>query len=1089
MIFGRPSTRRWQIVRSQLLIFLSLGSVLFGQASSTATIRGLVADSTGAVIPGVEVEITNQNTGEGWTALSNDSGIYQKTFLPPGVYRVSVSFLGFKTKTTRDLQLSAQSTARVDFALEVGDIGEEVTVESSSAQASTVTSDVSATLTKKQIAELPIHARTFDFFILQQPGVQLDRTDGYQSFSINGSHLLGNNYLLDGTDATFIETNSSSTMAGFGGTVNTVSISAIEEIRTSTSNYSAEEGRASGGVINIISKRGTAAYHGEVYYYHRNNALNANGFFSNRAGDPRPALREHQGGFAVGGPIRKDKTFFFANYEFVRVRRPRTFEIPVPTSAYKARPEIPAAVSLILDVYPAANVDLGDPNIGLSRITDSPPNEQDLYLVRIDHTFGDNDSAFFRYNLADGREQQLLSPCYFDCPFPKSGRSQQFTASWFHSFSPTLINQARFGFNRTLVGFSDKPGFPELGGYGMRFPGGEANSFGRIFSTAQGFVAPQDLDQYYDNLSWTTGRHSFKFGFDLRRVRANRVQGNQLGTATVTDVEALAVNQVNQLQQGNQFQTAGMRNSSWALYAQDDFTVNSRLTLNLGVRWEYNSPYRDQTNRTLQFGPCCFFEETGDFGSVDDFFAGNFLRIGGPLYPADKNNIAPRIGFAFDPTGNGDMVLRGGSGIYYGMNVTSGIGVYNNLFYQRFIDNTPITLPGPLEFPLPDLEALPPQPNSYYYFYAGYGPNPFDMRDNYAIHFNMSFEKELGKNTLFKVGYVGNHNLHFADVNFGANPVNPLTLYYGYIPVDFEIPEFRVPTLDPQSGELTGTRTFYSYYYSGHVSFYQPTGRSRYDSLQASVNYRGPNFIADFNYTWSKYIANTYSAPYVGYYTASGDITYANGTQDLQNRDGSNRGPHILDTPHSVVGNFVYEIPDVDRFSGFARHFVRGWTVASMFRFYSGKPFTVNTGSRLENTNLWWGYPTQRPNQAGPIKPDSYNSTDEMINEYFLPGAFGVPAQNPSTGLSLGDLGRNSTRAPGFQQVDLSFGKKSYVGWLGERTFLSLRFDFINLFNKANFGEPQFNMSSPSFGQIRRTVSAFAGGMSREIQVSLTLKF
>ena len=1082
--------RRWRFVCSQLLIFFWLGSVLFGQAASTGTIRGLVSDSTGAVIPGVEVQITNRNTGEGWTTLSNDTGIYQKTFLPPGVYSVSVALSGFKTQTTSDVQLSAQSTNRVDFSLEVGDIGQEVTVESSAVEASTVTSDVSATLTETQIAELPIHSRTFDFFLLQQPGVQLDRTDGYQSFSFNGSHLLGNNYLLDGTDASFIETNSSSTMDGFGGTVNTVSISAIEEIRTSTSNFSAEEGRASGGVVNIISKRGTDSYHGEVYYYHRNSALNANDFFSNRAGDPRPALREHQGGFAVGGPIRKDKTFFFGNYEFVRIRRPQTFEPQVPTSAYKARPDIDPVVAPILDLYPAANVDIGDPNIGLSRFTPSPPIKQDLYLLRIDHTFGDRDSVFFRYNIADGSQERLSSPCFEDCPMPSRGRSQQFTASWIHSFSPALVNQARFGFNRTVVEFSDRQGFSALDGYGMRPPRGqEANAFASIFSTGEGFGAPQDLDQYYDNLVWTRGRHSFKFGFDLRRVRANRVQGSSLGTAIVTDPEALAANNVNQLQQGNQFQTAGMRNSSWALYAQDDFTLNDRLTLNLGVRWEYNSPYRDHTNRTLQFGPCCFFEETGDFGSVADFHAGNFLRIGGPLYPADKNNIAPRFGFAFDPTGAGDMVLRGGAGIYYGMNVTPGIGVYNNLFYQRFIENTPINLPGPLEFPLPDLEALPPQPNSYYYFYAGYGPNPFDMRDNYAIHFNLSFEKELGKNTLFKVGYVGNHNLHFADVNFGANPVNPLTLYDGYIPVDFEIPEFQVPSLDPQTGELVGTRTFYSYYYSGHVSFYQPTGRSRYDSLQASVNYRAPNFIADFNYTWSKYIANTYSAPYVGYYTASGDLTYANGTQDLLDRDGSNRGPHILDTPHAVVGNFVYEIPEVDRFGGFARHFVRGWTVASMFRFYSGKPFTVNTGIPLENKNWWWGYPTQRPDQAGPIKPDSYSSTDDMINDYFLPGAFGEPAQNPRTGLSLGNLARNPTRAPPFQQVDFSLGKKAYVGWLGERSFLNLRFDFINVFNKVNFGEPQFDMSSPTFGQIRRSVAAFAGGMSREIQVSLTLKF
>ncbi len=1081
--------RRFRFVSSHLLIFFLMGSVLFGQAASTGSIRGLVADSTGAVIPGVEVQITNQETGESWTTLSNDSGIYQKTFLPPGVYRVSVSLTGFKTQTTSDLQLSAQATARVDFSLEVGDIGEEVTVESSAAEASMVTSDVSATLTETQIAELPIHSRTFDFFLLQQPGVQLDRTDGYQSFAFNGSHLLGNNYLLDGTDATFIETNSSSTMDGFGGTVNTVSISAIEEIRTSTSNFSAEEGRASGGVVNIISKRGTDSYHGEVYYYHRNTALNANDFFSNRAGDPRPALREHQGGFALGGPIRKDKTFFFGNYEFVRIRRPQTFEIQVPTAQYLARSDIDPAVSSILGLYPGANVDLGDPNIGLFRLNTSPPIEQDLYLFRIDHTFSDRDSAFFRYNIADGSQQRLSSPCFEDCPMPSRGRSQQFTASWIHSFSPSLVNQARFGFNRTLVGFSDRTGFSALDGYGLRFQAGTANTFGRIFSTGEGFVAPQDLDQYYDNLAWTKGRHSFKFGFDLRRVRANRIQGSSLGTAFVTDVEALAANQVNRLQQGNQFQTAGMRNSSWALYAQDDFTVNDKLTLNLGVRWEYNTPYRDHTNRTLQFGPCCFFEETGDFGSVQDVFDGNFLRIGGPLYPADKNNVAPRVGFAFDPTGAGDMVLRGGAGIYYGMNVTPGIGVYNNLFYQRFIENTPINLPGPLDFPLPDLEALPPQPNSYYYFYAGYGPNPYDMRDNYAIHFNLSFEKELGKNTLFSVGYVGNHNLHFADVNFGVNPVNPLTLYYGYIPVDFEIPEFHVPALDAQTGELVGTRTFYSYYYSGHVSFYQPTGRSRYDSLQTSVNYRGPNFIADFNYTWSKYIANTYSAPYVGYYTASGDLTYANGAQDLLDRDGSNRGPHILDTPHAVVGNFVYEIPAVDRFSGFAQHFLRGWTVASIFRVYSGKPFTVNTGNRLENTNLWWGFPTQRPDQAGSIRPDSYGSNDQMINNYFNSGAFGVPAFDASTGLSLGDLGRNSIRGPAFRQVDVSLGKKAYVGWLGEDNFLSLRFDFINVFNNTNFAEPQFNMSSPTFGQIRRTVSAFAGGMSREIQVSLTLKF
>ena len=1073
---------RLKYVFGLIFAILFCCSLLMGQAASTGTIRGLVTDATGGVIPGIDIGIENQKTGESYTTLTNDSGVYQQTFLPPGVYTVTVSFSGFKTQSRSDVKISSQSTVRVDFALEVGDIGQTVTVEGSAVQTSSVTSDVSMTLSETQLAELPMHSRTFDFFVLQQPGVLLDRTDGYQSFAFNGSHLIGNNYLLDGTDATFIETPSSSTTGGFGGTVNTVSISTIAEIKTLTSNFSAEEGRASGGVVNIISKRGTDSYHGSVYYYHRNDALNANDFFSNKAGDPRPVTREHQGGFVLGGPIVSGKTFFFGGYEFVRIRRPRVFEIRVPTSGYLNRPDLSPAIRPTLDLYPAANQDIGDPNIGLHRVTASPPNSQDLYLLRIDHTFGDRDSAFFRYNLSDGNERQILSPCFLECDnFPRKGRTQQFTASWFHNFSPTLVNQARFGFNRTLVGFSDRERETTagLGPYGLQFRSG-GQTFGSIFSFGQGFVAPQDLDQYYDNVSWSKGRHSIKFGVDLRRVRANRRQGSSIGTAFFTNIEAMAANDVQQLQEGRRFQTAGLRHSSWAFYFQDDFTVNNKLTLNLGVRYEYNTPYQDNSSRTLQFGPCCKYDG-GSLGTVQDLLDGSFQRIGGPLYPPDKNNVAPRLGFAYDLTGDSDMIIRGGVGMYYGLSNTPGIAVYNNLLYQYFLENTPRTISG-LSFPLPDIDALPPQPNEAYYFYAGYGPAPFDMRENYAIHFNLAFEKQLTRNTLIEVGYVGNHNLHFADVNLGINTFDPLT-------GNFRIPEFTVPSLDASTGDVVGERKFYSYYYSGWVGFYEPTGRSRYDSLQAALTHRGPNFLVDFNYTWSHFIPNTYTAPYIGYYTASGDLTYANGVQNLEDRDGTNKGPHILDTRHAVVGNLVYEIPKLDRWGNALDHILTGWTVGSIFRFYSGKPFTPNTGSLVENSNLWWGYPIGRPNQLGPVKPDSYSSTDAMINNYFLPGAFGDPVQNPSTGLTLGNLGRNSVRAPGFAQIDLSLGKKSYVSWFGEGSFIEFRFDFFNIFNRTNFGEPEFDRSNPAFGTIRRTVQAFAGGHSREIQASLTINF
>jgi hypothetical protein len=1037
-------------VLSLLLALLACAPASFAQ-THRASLRGTVVDPNDAVIVGAAVTLINETTNERRTVVTDDEGEYSLASLAPASYRVEAEASNFN-RSTQTIVLQVNQEARLDIRLAVGVavvtdpiIGFTPLLEQDTPALGTV-------IEERQIRELPLDGRNFLELALLAPGTapsapgSAGSVRGDFAFSANGAREDSNNFLLDGVYNLDPKLNSFGVRPPVDG---------IQEFEISTSTYDASFGRNSGAQVNVISKSGTNTLHGTLYEFHRNAALDARNFFA-PADQPDPKYIRNQFGFSLGGALRRDRTFFFGDYEGTRTREGITRVTNVPTLRERngdfsqslfARPFNPFTQQpftngvipvefqnpvgrAIANLYPLPNR-----NVPFANFVSSPTStdRNDNFDLRLDHRFNDRATFTARYSFGD---RDLFEP--FTGPtfslLPGFGnfvprRSQNLMLSETHVFSPRVVNEARFAFSRVAsavtaegrgVSLNQQVGLPELSA--------NPRDFGLSFITVTGysplgeeFNNPQqsasNVFQFLDNATLVRGSHLAKFGFEFRALQQNAFRDVQSrGFLTFSNSFPLTGNALADLLLGFPALTGGarldnhqhLRGESYALFANDSFRVTPRLTLSLGLRYEYNSPPVDREDRANLYDPA-----TRTLSRVG---TNGIPRSG---YEADKNNFAPRLGFAYALNESGTTVLRGGYGVYYDQPALApGEGLYFNAPYFDF--NLYFSLPGlPLTVNNPFPQNFPfPLPDTALAFQR-------DLRTAYMQHWNVNVQQQLGRSRVLEIGYAGSRGTKLLTAR-DINQPRPSTLPFILRPV----PQFD------------------------DINLIESRGNSNYHSLQVRFQQRLTRGLALLSsYTYAKSIDDASN-----FFTSAGDPNFPQDSQNLR----LERGRSNFDVRHRLSTSFSYELPfgRGRRFlsdEGFVTTLLSGFQFNGILTLQTGRPFTVALLSEIDNSNtgrstLGFGA-NDRPNVAG-----DPNATQRRPERWFNTAAFTFPPFG-----TFGNAGRNILDGPGYQNLNASLLKNTP---LSERINLQLRLEAFNLFNHPNFNLPDNFLGSPTFGQI-----------------------
>ena len=1059
------------IVRAIYLLILCLTLVpadsAYGQ-THRGSIRGTLEDSSRRPLSSAPITLVQIETNETRTTRSGDHGEYGVSALPPGSYRVEVEQTGFK-KYSRLVTLQVNQELRLDIALEIGSISEELIVTAPENELRKDSQTIGSVIENRQITGLPLDGRNFLELTLLLPGTvpaaqgSASSVRGDLAFNVNGAREDSNSFLLDG-------------VYNFDPKLNSVgvnpSVDAIREFELLTSSYDASFGRNAGGQVNVVLKNGSNSFHGAGYEFFRNGALDARNFFA-PSDQKAPQYQRNQFGFALGGPVVKGRTFFFADYEGTRAREGITRITNVPTLAERngdfseslfAAPINPFTQQpfpgntipdffinpigkAIAALYPEPNR-----NVPFENFVSSPTqrDRNDRFDARLDHSITGSDELTVRYSFSD-RDlfEPFTGPTFpaipgFGDDVPRTG--QNLMVSETHIFSPAMVNEARFAFSRLSASvlqenfgtsLNQEVGLPELST--------NPRDFGLSFITISGFSPlgdefnnPQqsvtNIYQFLDGVSYATGKHLLKFGFDFRAIQQDAFRDVQSrGFLTFSSQVPITGNALADLLLGLPAVTGGarldnpqhLRTESYGFYVNDSFRIRPNLTLTAGLRYEYNSPPVDEFDRANLFDPAS--------QSLVAVGTNGMPRSG---YEADKNNWAPRAGLAWTLGSKGDTVLRAGYGLYYDQSsLAPSEGLYFNSPYFDF--NLFFSLPGlPLTLNDPFPSSFPfPLPKSAFGFQR-------DLRTPYLQHWNVSFQQELGKSRVLEVAYVGSKGTKLIT----ARDINQ-------------------PRPSPVSPNLRPNPQF------DDITFEESSANSNYNSLQVRFQQRldfGLSMLS--SYTWAKSIDNASS-----FFSSTGDPNFP---QDSLNTAGE-RGRSNFDVRHRLSVSYGYDLP-----FGKGRAFLAGdgvlpviltgWQTFGIVTLQSGRPFTVALLSDIDNSNtgrstLGFGA-NDRPNVVGTAQLSNPTS-----DAWFNTAAFAFPPFG-----SFGDAGRNILDGPGLVTFNASLMKTTR---LIEGLDLQFRAEAFNLFNHPNFNLPDNFLGSPTFGRILSAQSP------RHIQFGLKLLF
>jgi hypothetical protein len=1036
-----------------LVLLLSLASFMSAQ-TYRGSIRGTVTDPNSAVIPAASISLASKETNEQRKAVTNAAGEYTISSLPPGLYTLKITAGGFET-LWQDIVLNVNQDLRVDSSLVVGQVATDpYLIISPPSDLKKDSSSIGTLIANHQIVGLPLDGRNFYELTLLVPGAapaaqgSAGSARGDFAFSVNGAREDANNFLLDGVYNVDPKLNT------FGVRP---PVDAIHEFEMLTSSYDAAFGRAPGAQVNVVLKSGGNNFHGSLFEFHRNGALDARNFFA-PASEPKPKYIRNQFGGSLGGPIIRDRTFFFGDYEGTRSREgiTRVTNVPtaqeragdfsqslfgIPTDPFTAQPfsggmiptdRINSVGHAIAALYPLPNR-----NVPLQNFVSSPTqrDRNDSFDARLDHRIGQRGDLIFRYSFGD---RNLFEP--FTGPnfalVPGFGdavkrRSQNVMAALTHVLSPNLVNETRVALSRVASAVNQEAS-RRNSALGLPVISPNARDAGLSFITVTGFSPlgdegnnPQNsvtnVYQVLDTASYVRGSHLIKFGADIRFTQQNAFRDvESRGRLQFSPFAQISGNALADLLLGFPLLTSvarvdnpqHLRTHSYNFFFNDSFRVRPRLTLTAGLRYEFNSPPVDAADRA----------------NVYDLAARSLVRVGTMAVPrggfvADKNNFAPRVGFAWTLGRNELTVLRAGYGIYYDQSpLAPGEALYfnspyfdNNIFFS--LPGLPLTLDNPFPaffpFPFPD-SALAIQR---------------DLRTAYMQHWNFNIQQQLNDNSVLEVAYVGSKGTKLLTAR-DINQPQPSALPPG-LPF--------VPRPDPRFDD---------------INLLESRANSNYHSLQARFQQRLSRGLASLvSYTWSKSIDDASN-----FFSSAGDSNFPQNSYDVR----AERGRSNFDVRHRLSVSYSYDLPfgkgrEYLANAGWLSSILSGWQSFGILTFQSGRPFTVALLPDIDNSGtgrsiLGFGA-NDRPNLIA--NPHLENRSPE---EWFSTSAFAFapPGQ-------FGNAGRNILDGPGYQNVNISFVKDTNVS---EDLNVQLRAEFFNLFNHPNFNLPDNFLGSPTFGRI-----------------------
>lgn len=1040
--------RLFHFLFSLIGVVLLSRAVAFGQVT-TADIVGTVTDTTGAVLPGAKVTATDLGTGQVRSTQSGENGDYTFSLLEPGTYSVKVEVPSFQTFVVSSLALAAGDRARVNATMH---IGQTTTTDEVVAQPPLLQTDSSVlqdVIGEHSVQSLPLNGRNFvqlaQVTVGANEGAPNGLTSGQRpddrrqsaSISVNGQSDVLNDELIDGID------NNERVIGTIGLRP---SIEAISELRVQTNDYSAEAGRTAGGVISIITKSGMNDFHGSAYEYFRNDKLDAN-TFAFGANLPKSELRQNQYGGSVGGPIFKNKTFFFADYEGFRLvqgENPATRQVPTQAqyNALRSNPAslIPAGSTLdpaglnYASLFPAPNIP------GQAEFTSTPKRTQNSNTAdgRVDHHFNDQNTLFFRWSYNNVNTfipdvfpatnvagvNLLPGGTAFGFSGPANTFAQQFQLGYMHIFSPTLLLQLNAAYTRinTLSAPQDlgtnaatRFGIPNIAidSSTSGLPQAEfENGLGGLGDSP--FVPIHDVDntfEYNGTVSYTRGAHNFKFGAALIRRQAENAQNNYgQGLFQFADLAGLLTGSVVFEQRVNELYPPYWRFWEPSVFAQDDWHVTRWLTVNLGVRYEVYTPQVERYNHQSNFDPAT---ATLIIASPNDRTAGV------KTYYAD---IAPRVGFAAT-LGKG-FVLRGGYGeSFFPENYTSNASLKNPPFVFNYgpcgtSGNNPLC-PAPFGtlragLPLPVAQPLNPLNLSTFTGSLSDNVDP-NFRPSYVEQFNFTLQKAFQANVI-SLSWVGEYGRRLAEIFNDLDAPAPGTGVRPYAA--------RLPVIG-QIGELV------------------TEGSSSYNAFQASYQRRlTKGFSIDANYTWAHGIDDVTGLSNEGqngYGLVPGQIAQLD------------KGNSDLDIRHRVSVTATYALPVGQKLKGWEGTLAKGWSINALASWETGLPFTVLNSSNVAGDSL--SNQSDRPSVVG--NPSLANSG---LGEFFNTAAF---ARQPAG--TLGNEARNALYGPHFRHVDLSAFKDFNIT---ESKLIQFRAETFNISNTPSFANPNATLGNGQYGQI-----------------------